>query len=216
MAASILNNVSALQATRQLGITNAGMSKTIQRLTTGKRINNAADDATGLAQANNFSADSRVAVELRKLANNTFFAESAKDGYLDEATNLVLRAVELASGGNDTSAEMTSTSVLALAAAAKAGTTLTGITSLGTASTALTAIATARATVSSNMATAQSNANLYGIEAENKTAQMSNIMDADIGAEVVSLTKWQILSQAGTSALSNANQASQTVLGLLR
>jgi len=41
-------------------------------------------------------------------------------------------------------------------------------------------------------------------------------MDADIGAEVVNLTKWQILSQAGTSALSNANAASQTVLGLLR
>jgi len=62
----------------------------------------------------------------------------------------------------------------------------------------------------------QSNANLYGIEYENQTAIKSNIMDADIGAEVVNLTKWQILSQAGTSALSNANAASQTVLGLLR
>ncbi len=216
MAASILNNVSALQATRQLGITNAGMSKTIQRLTTGKRINSASDDATGLAQANNLSADSRVATEKRKIENNNYYAAAAQDGYLDEATNLVLRAVELASGGNTTAAEMSSTSTLALAAATKASVTLSAVTDLATASTALTAIATARATVASAMATAQSNANLYGIESENKTAQMSNIMDADIGAEVVSLTKWQILSQAGTSALSNANSASQTVLGLLK
>ena len=38
---SILNNVSALQASRQLGITTMGMTKTIERLTTGKRINHA-------------------------------------------------------------------------------------------------------------------------------------------------------------------------------
>ena len=44
----------------------------------------------------------------------------------------------------------------------------------------------------------------------------ASLMLADMGAEVVSLTKWQILSQSGTSALTNANQASQTVLGLLR
>ena len=111
---------------------------------------------------------------------------------------------------------MSSVSTLALAAATKAGTTLTAITDLASASTALTALASARGTIASNMATAQSNANLYGIEEENKVAQMSNIMDADIGAEVVNLTKWQILSQAGTSALSQANAASQNVLGLLR
>lgn len=213
---SILNNVSALQATRQLGITSNGMQRTIERLTTGKRINHASDDATGLATANNLDADARVAVELRKLANNTYFAEAAKDGYLDEATNLTLRAVELAAGGNSSAAEFTSVGNLASAAAAKAGTTLSAITDLASASTALTAIANARTTVASTMATAQSNANLYGIEHENKTAQKSNIMDADIGAEVVQLTKWQILSQAGTSALANANQASQNVLGLLR
>lgn len=213
---SILNNVSALQATRQLGITANGMKTTIERLTTGRRINHASDDATGLATANLLNADARVATELRKLANNTYFSEAAKDGYLDEATNLTLRAVELAAGGNASAAEFTSVANLASAAALKAGTTLTSITTLATASTALGEIATARGTVASAMATALSNANLYGIESENKTAQMSNIMDADIGNEVVALTKWQILSQAGTSALSNANAASQNVLGLLR
>jgi len=213
---SILNNVSALSASRQLGITAQGMKGTIERLTTGKRINRASDDATGLGQAENFRADSKVAHELRKLANGTFFAEQAKDGYLQEATDLVQRNVELAAGGNSGAAEMNSVATLAVAAAAKAGITITGPTDLTTASTALTAIATARATIAATMATAQSNANLDGIEEENQTAQMSNIMDADIGSEVVNLTKWQILSQAGTSALSQANQASQNVLGLLK
>jgi len=213
---SILNNVSALSASRQLGITSQGMKGTIERLTTGKRINRASDDATGLGQAENFRADGKVAHELRKLANGGYFAAQAQDGYLQEATDLVQRNIELAAGGNSSAAEMSSVSGLALAAASKAGTTLTAITNLASASTALTAIATARATIAATMATNQSNANLYGIQEENSTAQMSNIMDADIGSEVVNLTKWQILSQAGTSALSQANQASQSVLGLLR
>ena len=213
---SILNNVSALSASRQLGITAQGMKGTIERLTTGKRVNRASDDATGLGQAENFRSDSKVAHELRKLANGTFFAEQAKDGYLQEATDLVQRNVELAAGGNSGAAEMSSVSTLALAAAAKSGLTLTAITDLTSASTALASLATARGTIAATMAQAQSDANLYGIEEENKVAQMSNIMDADIGAEVVNLTKWQILSQAGTSALSQANAASQNVLGLLR
>jgi flagellin len=223
---SVLNNVSALQATRQLGITSIGMAKTIERLTTGKRINKASDDAAGLANANIYMADSKVATEMRKLSTQTYYADNAKDGYLEEATNQVMRAVELAAGGNVTSAEFTQVASLAAAAVTKAnaanggtatgGITVTAITTLATASTALSDLAAARSTIASGMAAALSNANLYGIEAEGKTAMQSNIMDADIGAEVVNLTKWQILSQSGTSALTNANQASQTVLGLLR
>lgn len=215
---SILNNVAALTATRQLGITAIGMKTTIERLTTGKRINNASDDAAGLANANAYLADSKVATELRKLATQSYYAAAADDGYLDEATNLIMRTMELAAGGNASAAEMATVSGLAIAAAAKtsAGTSVSAISDLTSASTALGVVNAARSTIAASMATALSNANLFGIEAEAKTAQMSNIMDADIGAEVVSLTKWQILSQSGTSALTNANQASQTVLGLLR
>ena len=216
MSQSILNNVAALQATRQLSITSAGMKATIERLTTGKRINHASDDATGLATANTLNAQAKTATELRKLANNDYYAAAANDGYLDEATNLVQRLIELAAGGNQSASEFTSTATLASAAAQKAGMSALTITNGSSASTALTSIATQRGTIAASMATAQSNANLYGIEAENKTAQYSNIMDADIGSEVVNLTKWQILSQAGTSALTNANTASQYVLGLLR
>lgn len=219
MANSVLNNIAALQATRQLGITQSGLKATIERLTTGKRINHASDDATGLAQSAQFDAEARIATEKRKLANNAYFAASADDGYLEEATNLVQRAVELAAGGNSSAAEFTTVVSLANAAAANAkGVTVSTmtITDESTAKTALSTIAAARTTVAATMATAQSNANLYGITKENMTAQKSNILDADMGEEVVNLTKWQILAQAGTSALSNANQASQTVLGLLR
>ena len=66
------------------------------------------------------------------------------------------------------------------------------------------------------MAQAQSNTNLHQIASENDAAQADAIMCADIGAETVNLTKYQILMQAGTSALSQANQSSQSVLALFR
>lgn len=224
---SILTNVAALQASRQLGITAMGLKQTIERLTTGKRINHASDDASGLATANTFSADARVAAENRKLATQTFYGDNAKDGYLEEASNQVMRAIELAAGGNVSAAEFSSVAGLVASAVTKASTatggtsvgitgTVSAVTDLTSASAALTAINSARSTIASTMATANSNANLYGIEYEGKTAMSGNIMDADIGAEVVNLTKWQILSQSGTSALTSANQSSQTVLGLLR
>ncbi|HJV90389.1 MAG TPA: flagellin [Holophagaceae bacterium] len=218
---SILNNVAALQATRQLGITGAGMKATIERLTTGKRINHASDDAAGLAQATTLDSNARIASETRKLANNTYYAAAAEDGYMEEATSLAQRAVELAAGGNGTSAEFTQVASLAAAAFGNAttyigGQTMTSITDASTAATALSDISTARSNIASAMAQAQSNASLNGIKVENFTAQKSNIMDADIGSEVVNLTKWQVLSQAGTSALSQANQSSQYVLSLLR
>ncbi|WP_306590697.1 flagellin [Geothrix sp. 21YS21S-4] len=218
---SILNNVAALQSTRQLGITASGMKATIERLTTGKRINHASDDAAGLATATTLDADSRIASETRKTNNNTYYAASAEDGYMEEATNLVQRAVELAAGGNGSSAEFTQVASLAAAAFSNAsaytgGQTISTISDAATAKTALSDISSARSNIAATMAQAQSDANLNGIKVENYTAQKSNIMDADIGSEVVNLTKWQILSQAGTSALGQANQASQYVLSLLR
>lgn len=218
---SILNNVAALQASRQLGITAAGMKTTIERLTTGRRINHASDDAAGLAQATTLDSNARIASETRKLANNTYYAAAAEDGYMEEATNLAQRAVELIAGNNGSSAEFTQVASLAAAAFSTAqvyigGQTMTAITDATSAQTALSDISTARSNIAATMAQAQSNANLQGIKVENFTAQKSNIMDADIGAEVVNLTKWQILSQAGNSALSQANQSSQYVLALLR
>ncbi len=93
---SILNNVAALGASRQLGTTAVGLQKTIQRLTTGKRINIASDDAAGLGISNQLGADIRIATQGRRNANDGVSYLQVADGVLDEVTNLLTRASELA------------------------------------------------------------------------------------------------------------------------
>ncbi len=209
---SILNNVTAISASRQLGVTQMGLKQAIERLTTGKRVNRASDDAAGMVAGTGFTAAARTAGEQIKAYQNNFFAAQASDGYLEEATNQAYRLAELEGSSNNTSAEYTAVLALANSAAGLGG---AGATSTNS-STALAAINTQRSTLAASMATAQSNANIKGIAHENNLAQADTIMGADIGAEMVNLTKYQIMMQAGTSALTNANSSSQTVLGLFR
>ena len=96
MSGSILNNVSAMNAIRQLGVSGQGLQQAIQRLTTGKRINRASDDAAGLAIANKLGADVRVAGQGRRNANDGISYLQVADGVLDEVTSLLTRAAELA------------------------------------------------------------------------------------------------------------------------
>jgi len=208
---SVLNNVTAMSASRQLGITQNGLRQAIERLTTGKRVNRASDDAAGMVAGTGFEAQARKAKEAVKGFQNEYFAAQAKDGYLEEATNQALRLAELEGSNNTASAEYTAVLGLASAAAILGGSTATT-----NSATALGTINTTRASLAADMATAQSKANIKGIEAENAFAQADTIMAADIGAEMVNLTKYQILMQAGTSALSNANSSSQVILGLFR
>lgn len=209
---SILQNVTALAAARQIKVSEAGLKTAIEHLTTGKRVNRASDDAAGMAQGTNFEVEARRAREEVKGFQNTFFAEQAKDGFLEEATQLVYRLAELEGSGNSTSAEYTALQSRVVVVAALGGSTVTATN----ATTALTTINASRQTIASTMSTAQSQANVKGITAENNFAQADTIMGADIAQELVYLTKYQILSQSGTQALSNANQASQLILGLFR
>ena len=141
-----------------------------------------------------------------------YFTAQAKDAYLEEATTQALRLAELEGSGNSTSAEYTSVLALSNSASVLGG----NATAATDSTTALTAINAQRASLAASMATAQSKANIKGIESESAQSQSDNIMGADIGAEMVNLTKYQILMQAGTSALTSANQSSQTILGLFR
>jgi len=93
---SILNNIAALGASRQLGITGANLNQTIQRLTTGKRINQASDDAAGLAIANKLGADIKIAGQAQRNANDGVSYLQVADGALDEVTSLLTRASQLA------------------------------------------------------------------------------------------------------------------------
>jgi flagellin len=209
----ILGNLTALQASRQLNITKIGLDSAIQRLTTGKRINSAADGATDLANGTALNANSLTANATVIGYQQTFFGAQANDSNLQEATNQATRMAELeGTAGGTTSAEYTAVEGLVTAAAAAGGLTLVPTDS----TSALTAIASARSTLAATMAQAQSQTNLAQIASQNDAAQADAIMGADIGSETVNLTKYQILMQAGTSALSQANQSSQSVLALFR
>lgn len=209
---SILQNVTAMSASRQIGITQMGLKQAIERLTTGKRINRANDDAAGMASGTLAEANARNAREAVKGYQVQFFTAQANDAYMEEATNLAYRLAELEGSGNSSTAEYTAVQGLINAAALAGGVTMTATT----ATASLNTINTNRATFATQMATAQSNANQSGIRAENNFSISDTWLGADIGAELVNLTKFQILQQAGTSALSNANASSQTVLGLFR
>ncbi len=93
---SILTNTSALGASRQLGASNLGLERSIQRLTSGKRINQAADDAAGLGISNRLGADIRTGVQGRRNVNDGVSTLQVADGVLDEVTSLLTRGVELA------------------------------------------------------------------------------------------------------------------------
>mgnify|MGYP001606491964 CR=1 FL=1 len=88
---SILQNVTALAAARQLHVSEAGLRTAIEHLTTGKRVNRASDDAAGLVNGVAFEADARRAREQVKGYQNVFFAAQASDGYLEQATQLAYR-----------------------------------------------------------------------------------------------------------------------------
>ncbi len=270
---SILNNVSALGASRQLGITGSGLQQTIERLTTGKRINRASDDAAGLGISNKLGADIRVANQAKRNANDGLAYLQVADGVLDEVTNLLSRASELAEQAktgtisdsnrvnlnaefqniittiadigqstkfNSSAVFTTSTvsiSVGGFSQVAFAVGTISGsatqalgldtashsLSSYANASTAaglitaaLDTVSNTRATIGARMSQLNSISNSLGIQVENFTAAYSQIRDANLADEVVNLTKFQILNQSGTSALSQANQAQQQMLALLR
>jgi flagellin len=92
---SILHNTPAINASRQLVITGNGLQKTIERLTTGRRINRAADDAAGLAITNNLGADIRIAGQARRNAFDGIAYLQVADGVLEEITSLLTRGMEL-------------------------------------------------------------------------------------------------------------------------
>jgi flagellin len=266
---SILNNVSALTASRQLGVTGLGLNQAIERLTTGKRINRASDDAAGLAISSRIGADIRVAAQGRRNANDGVSYLQVADGATEEITTLLTRAAELAEqAASSTSGADNGTGKTAIDAeyqnilgaideidantnfngTAVFGSTLSvavgdytfaavtldsvdsgtlGLTSnlltgaaatteLANIRTALDTLSASRGEFGASQQQLSSFSNSLGVEVENYTAAYSQIRDANVADEVVNLTKFQVLNQAGTSALGQANQASQSILALLR
>jgi flagellin len=96
MALIINTNISALTAQRNLTQAQGGLQKSIQRLSTGLRINGAVDDAAGLAISDRLTAQIRGLNQAVRNANDGTSALQTADGSLNEVSNLLQRARELA------------------------------------------------------------------------------------------------------------------------
>jgi flagellin len=274
MAMFIRTNVASLEAQRHLSKTQTEQSATFQRLSSGYRINGAADDAAGLGISENMNAQVRsYAVAERNAMDGISMAETA-DGAAGQMHEILGRLRELAvqsSNGSlqagdrtNLNTEFTSLrgeidrisnvtkfngqSLLSGTAANvdfqvgigtstddKVSVSFGGVTSttLGVnasvvdtsanAQSAITAIDSAISTLSttregfgSGINRLQSSVSNIQSMKTNLAAAHSRIKDVDVAEESAQLSRQQVLSQAGVSVLSQANQSPQLALSLLR
>src|SRR5574343_1927308 len=266
MAAVINTNITSLNAQRNLATAQSAMNQSIQRLSSGLRVNSSKDDAAGMAIASRMDAQIRGQdVAVRNANDAISFAQTA-EGAVSKVSDSLQRMRELAvQAANGTyssgdlsnldaeyqqlSAEITrvtgntkfnGTSVFGASTTFQIGSgtadTITmsaisssNITQGGSISTA--ALATA---AMSSIDTALDNANTtratlgayqnrfdsvianLQVSTENMSSAKSRIMDADFAAETAKMTRAQILQQAGTAMLAQANQLPNSVMTLLR
>ena len=96
MSLGVLNNISAIYAQNNLANTQASLSKTLQQLSSGSRINSGADDAAGLSLANGLQASATALSQSAKNASEGVDFLQVADGALSQVTSLLNRAVTLA------------------------------------------------------------------------------------------------------------------------
>ena len=279
--AVINTNIMSLNAQRNLSATQSALATSVQRLSTGLRVNSAKDDAAGLAIAERMNTQVRGMNVAIRNANDAISLSQTAEGTLSKINDMGQRmrelAVQSANATNSDSdrenldaeyqalaeeikrnlagAAFNGTKLFATAAAltfqvgANAATTdqitiktenLAGdnsivevigaagadAASIGTAagaSAALGKLDTMLATVNSKRAEFGATQNRFEaviqtlqVSAENQTAARSRIMDADFASETAALTRSQVLQQAGTAMLSQANSLPNNVLSLLR
>jgi flagellin len=93
---SILNNIAGLNAQSQLNVNNINLTRTLLRLSSGKRVNSGADDAAGLQIADSLRANVRALDQAVRNANDGISVAQIADGALQEISNILTRAVTLA------------------------------------------------------------------------------------------------------------------------
>ncbi|MHB8090685.1 MAG: flagellin [Syntrophales bacterium] len=262
MSLRIQNNIAAMNTQRNLGISDANMSKSLERLSSGYRINSAKDDASGLAQSMGLRADiASTKVAQRNIAQANASLQSA-EGAMSTVGDILTRMKELAtqaaSAGADTAkidtefdnlkleidriaganesatglyqigyTSTTADSQISVSVngfnAASLGLTSTAVDSgtnavsaMGVIDSAISSLAVARAGVGSDQNRLAYAASNLAVTLENMTAKDSVIRDVDMAEEMTNFTKNQILVQAGTSMLAQANMAPQQVLSLFK
>jgi flagellin len=262
---SVVSNISASNAQNNLTATSIGLQRSIMRLSSGYRINNAGDDAAGLAVANTYRSTQAVLNQGIRNANDGLSTLQIKDGALNNVGTLLDRLATLATQSASASSTVDRTALNSEfqdvlgeidREASVAGVTLSGSFSVfvsndgtngvvsgtigavstsalslsGVAITSATLAAAAVSTIAtavSTLGTAQSSIgtlenrlqfaiSLAGSQTVSNKAAESRIRDANVAEESANLTRYNILTQSGIAALSQANQSSQSVLSLLR
>ncbi len=289
MSLGVLNNINALNAQRNLASTQSNLSKTLQQLSSGSRINSGADDAAGLAVADGLNANATALTQSTRNTGDAIGLLQTADGALSQVTSLLNRAVTLAteaanqtlttgqvssanqeyqniltevgnigsttnfngsavftntarnffvSDGTASGASTYSDAVGALTTASIGTTAPTagvpgpgadfsavGVATLtaANASTVLTTLTSAisdvayqRGTIGANINQLTSAQSVASSEQANLTSASNSISATDYGQAASDLSKYQVLSQTGISALAQANSVQQEVLKLLQ
>ena len=284
MAIRIFNNTASINAQRLLGTNNERLAKSVERISSGIRINRAADDAAGLAISEGLRSDIRATRQAVRNANDGISVINITEGALNEQASILIRLRELASqastgtvgsterqtiqlefdalrleidrisattefngqklvdgslassvsSGNQifiqvgidstTNSQINLNTSINLAAVTSSSLSIDtlSVTSSAGALSALDAINTSIGTVTQGRGKvgavqnrlARTIANL-SITVENLVAAESQMRDADIAHEVAMLTRNQILVQASTAMVGQANLIPQSVLQLL-
>ena len=274
----INNNLLAMNTHRQLGINNTAVQKSIEKLSSGYRINRAGDDAAGLSISEKMRAQVRGLTMASKNAQDGISLIQTAEGALQETHAILQRMRELAvQAANDTNVSVDRTAIQnelteltkeinriantttfnekkllngELAAAGSAlnfqigadcgvAMTLTIATmtaealsvnsvancvstyadataTIKTIDEAVKAVSAERSKLGANQNRLEHTIKNLDNAAENIQAAESRIRDVDMAKEMMEFTRQNILQQAATAMLAQANMAPQTVLQLLR
>jgi flagellin len=287
MALRINQNLGALTAHRWLASNDAGLSKSIEKLSSGYRINSAADDPAGLVISENLrsqvsglgqaQSNTQAAVNMLKTAESALqevqnllrtmrdlalhaantgaqdsTAVAADQAQVSQAISSIdriagqtqfgnLKLFDTASNGNldgkvfqvgansgqTITLDLTSATLVSDLHTSNLGDGTNQVDSIDVSADAAGAITTVDAAMTqiSNLRvylgsvqkqTLESNLNSLSVAQENVQASESAIRDVDMASEMVTFTKYQILLQAGSAMMTQANQAPQSLLQMLR
>lgn len=277
MGLRINTNVASLNAQRNLRGTRLSMNKSLEKLSSGQRINRAGDDAAGLAISENLKAQIRGLKQAERNAEDGVSLVQIAEGALSEVSSILIRLRELAvQAASDTigaterkflnvefeqltsemdrianstefnrvpllngtgavfdiqigtrndpiSDRLTFDASSADVNVAALGLNLASVAdkisaqnSLSSIDQAIISVSGIRADFGALQNRLQSTVNNIAISVENLSAANSRVRDTDVAAETAELTKNNILMQAGTSVLAQANQSTASALNLIQ
>jgi flagellin len=272
MSLSVQTNIAAMDAHRNLVGTTGALQQSMERLSSGYRINKAADDAAGLAISQKLQAQVGGLDQAQRNAQDAVSLVQTADGSMNEVQSMLQRVRDLAvqynNGTLSTSDKAAITNEVAQLCAevnriasqtkfngiallsgggsitfqvgADDGETIvvnarslfgsgasfdinsavfnfgSGTVTLASIDDAINSVSTARSTFGAVQNRLQHTLNNLATYEENLSASESQIKDVDMASEMVNFTKLQVLQQAGTSMLSQANSQAQSVLRLLQ